>query len=419
MTAPRPSVTSLEILPVYGQSENRSSPDPLAATLDAATPEQVYYTLGMVTTAGRAVDTSGAGWDAAANAMAEIDQTRPASGLASAANLGRVSPAFTLQYCRAASWRDKGESGRGVVIGDHGYGGRYINEWRLKDASPIGRNQAFWLAESKRLADSFGIAMTCPYVYLFQGSSAKDQPGTVYRADFDVAHAETVAQCTALFGAAPRLVVVVNGGDVNTLGDLYATPGVQYRLALDYGAIIATWQRAYPINDRNAHVDGETKVLIGETTDWAISEVEAGRPWTITYDVQKAGAVVTVSLALRPGETLMQRATLYDTFGGAATCADFGFEADGGIVSAVPDFGGNTVTITLASADAAWLRFAHQVQDCYDMADAAGYTMSAHRTTLFGSHARASRFVSGQTLWRPLPGFRGTFRDGVFVDDAG
>ena len=53
------------------------------------------------------------------------------------------------------------------------------------------------------------------------------------------------------------------------------------------------------------------------------------------------------------------------------------------------------------------------------MADAAGYTMSAHRTTLFGSHARASRFVSGQTLWRPLPGFRGTFRDGVFMDDAG
>lgn len=419
MTAPRPSVTSLEILPVYGQSENRSSLDPLAAVLDAATPDQVYYTFGMVTDAGRTVDTSGAGWDSEASAMAAIDQGHAATGFVPAANLGRVSPAFTLEYCRAASWRDKGEPGRGVIIGDHGYGGRYINEWRLDNASPIGRNQAFWLRESKRLADAFGIAMTCPYVYLFQGSSAKDQLGTVYRADFDVAHADTVGLCTQLFGAAPRLVVVVNGADVNTVGDIYATPGVQYRLALDYGAIIATWQRIYPINDRNAHTDGDVKVLIGETSDWAISEVEAGRPWNITYAVQKTGAVVKVSFALRPGETLMQRPTLYDAFGGAATCPNHGFEADGGIVSAVPDLAGNSVTITLASADATWLRFAYQVQDCYDMADAGGYTMSAHRTTLFGSHTRASRFVPGQTLWRALPGFRGTFRNGTFVDEAG
>ena len=416
MTAPRPSVTSLEILPVYGQSENRSSESGIAATLDAAAPEQVYYTFGMVTDAGRPVDTSGAGWSG--TGMASINQTRPASGFAGAAGLGRVSPAFTFQYCRAAGWRGAGQASRGAVIADHGYGGRYINEWRRDNASPIGRNQQFWMRESKRLADEFGVAMACPYVYLFQGSSAKDQLGTIYRSDFDVAHAETVALATELFGAAPKLVVVVNGADVNTIGDTYATPGVQYRIALDYGGIIASWQRIYLINDQNAHVDADVKVLIGETTDWAVSEVEAGRPWNITYAVAKSGATATVSFALRPGETLLNRSDLYDAFGGAATCANYGFEAEGGIASVVPNLAGNSVTITLNSASANWLRFAHQVQDCYAMTDEGGYTMSAHRTTLFGSHTKASRFVSGGTLWRALPGFRGSFNGDSFVPEA-
>lgn len=416
MTAPRPSVTSLEILPVYGQSENRSSESPLAASLDAESSGQVYYTFGMVTEAGRPVDTAGAGWSG--TGMAAINQTHPASGFASAAGLGRVSPAFTFQHCRAASLKAAGQADKGVILADHGYGGRYITEWRHDDSSPIGRNQNYWMRESKRLADAFGITMTCPYVYLFQGSSAKDQAGSVYRADFDVAHGETVALATELFGVAPKLVVVVNGADVNTIGDSYATPGVQYRIAQDYDGIIASWQRIYPINDQNAHVDAEVKVLIGETSDWAVAEVAAGRSWNIAYGVAKSGTSVTVSFALRPGETLLQRAGLYDSFGGAATCANFGFEAEGGIASVVPDFNGNTVAITLNSGDSKWLRFAHQVQDCYSMTDAAGYTMSAHRTTLFGSHNRTSRFVPGQTLWRALPGFRGTFSGENFVSES-
>lgn len=415
MTAPRPSVTSLEILPVYGQSENRSSDSPLAASLDAETSGQVYYTFGMVTEAGRPVDTAGAGWSG--TGMAAINQTHPATGFASAAGLGRVSPAFTFQHCRAAGQKALNHAEKGSVIVDHGYGGRYIGEWRRADASPVGRNQQFWMRESKRLADEFGITMTCPYVYLFQGSSAKDQAGSVYRADFDTAHGETLALAHELFGTTPKLIVMVNGADVNTVGDVYATPGVQYRIAQDYGGIIAGWQRIYPINDQNAHIDADVKILIGETTDWAVTEVEAGRPWNITYSVAKSGANVTVTFALRPGETLTQRAGLYDNYGGAATCANFGFEAEGGISSVVPEFNGNKVAITLASASSKWLRFAHQVQDCYALTDAAGYTMSAHRTTLFGSHSRASRFVPGQSLWRALPGFRGSFSGDSFVPE--
>lgn len=402
-------------MPVYGQSENRSSNDvpEIARLLNAATSEQVYYTYGMTDQNGVPIGPNGAGWTGAA--LNSIDQGHAATGFVSASTLDRVSPAFTFQYARAARWRDAGQSDQGVVIGDHGYGGRYINEWITANASPLGRNQLYWMRESKRLANDFGVTIRCPYVYLFQGSSAKDQPGLTYRQDFDIAHAETIAQAIALFDQTPQLVVVVNGADVNTVGDVYATPTVQYQIARDYGGVIATWQRIYPINDRNAHVDGDVKVLIGETCDWAVSETEAGHPWNVTYSVAKAGAAVTVTFALRPGETLVDRADLYAAYGGHATCPNFGFEAEGGILSAVPNLAGNSVAITLAQPSSGWLRFAHQVQDCYAMADAGGYTMSAHRTTLFPSHTKPSRFVAGQTLWRALPGFRGTFSGDVFV----
>lgn len=415
MTAPRPTVTTLEILPVYGQSENRPTLDGLADALDLAAPGQVYFLSGLIDEAGRSLGPSGAGWYG--DGMAAIDQTRPASGYASATGLGRVSPAYTLQYCRAADRRQPEARDFGTVIADHGYGGRYIREWRPEDASPIGRNQLYWMRECKRLADEFGTAISCPYVLLFQGSSAKDQLAATYDADFRIAHEATLSEAETLFGTRPRLVTVVNGADVDTTGDVYATPGLQYRLTLEYGGIIASWQRIYPINDSNAHISGEAKVLIGETCDWAISEVEAGHSWNITYSVTKAGEVVTVTFGLRPGETLHELAGLYDAYGGAPTCPNHGFEAEGGILETIPDLAGNTVTIRLADAASGWLRFAHQVQDCYALSDAEGITMSAHRTTLFGSETRESRFVPGRLLRRALPGFRGTFEGDSFLPE--
>ncbi|HWL58926.1 MAG TPA: hypothetical protein VNQ78_19920 [Paracoccus sp. (in: a-proteobacteria)] len=412
MTAPRPSVTSLEIMPAYGQSENRPLPDALSADLDAATSELAYYTYGMVDENGAMIGPLGAG-------LAEIDRKKPATGFMAATGHGRISPAFAFQYARAAQWREDGATGRGVVIGDNGFGGRVIREWLPEDASPIGRNQLLWMRENARLADEFQISMACPYVFLFQGTSAKDQPGAAYRQEFEAAHAATLAEARALFGVEPRLVVVVNGADVNSIGDVYETPAAQYRIALDHGGIIATWQRIFPIADRNIHPSGQSQVLIGETCDWAAREVEAGHPWNITYAVRKSGAVVTVQFNLRPGEVLIERPDLYDAFGGKATCPDFGFEAEGGILEATPDFAGGSVRLTLANSRASWLRFAHQSQDCYAMTDGVGVSMSAHRSTLFGSHSRPSRFVAGETLWRPLPGFRGRFEGEGFLPDQG
>ncbi|MDS9468108.1 hypothetical protein RGQ15_11075 [Paracoccus sp. MBLB3053] len=410
VTAPVPSVTSLEIMPVYGQSENRPLQETSAADIETAAREQVYYTYGLRDRQGSLLGPLGAG-------LGEIDQSVTATGFMSATGQGRVSPAFTFQFARAARWRDEGRTAQGTIIGDNGFGGRQINEWIASDPSPLGRNQTYWMRESARLANEFGIALSCPYVFLFQGTSAKDQVGSSYRADFETAHTETLNEAQSLFGASPRLVVVVNGADVNSIGDLYETPGAQYRLAMEHDGIVATWQRVFLINDLNIHPTGRTQVLIGETCDWAVSEVEAGNVWNITYSVAKSGAHVTVRFSLRPGETLMSRPDLYDAFGGSATCLDFGFEAEGGIQSALPDWEGDSVTLVLRSASAGWLRFAHQLQDCYAMADAQGRTMSAHRSTLFGSHTRESRFVPGERLWRPLPGFRGKFSGDLFIPE--
>lgn len=411
MTAPAATVTSLELMPTYGQSENRPTASDLAATLDAATSGQVFYTFGLATESGTTVGPDGAG-------LVALDQARQAAGFMVANGLGRVSPAYTMQHARAATWRQEGQTARGVLIADHGFGGQAIERWNPADASPIGRNQLHWMRETARLAADANILATCPYVWLFQGTSAKNQEGPAYRAAFEAAHAAVTAEAARLFGAAPRLMVVVNGADVNTIGDGYDTPGVQYRLAVDNDGIIGTWQRLFPIRDRNIHLGPESQILVGETCAWAASEVESGAAWNITYSVAKSGRTVTVDFALRPGETLMERAGLYADYGGAATCAYFGFEAQGGIVDAVADLQGNRVTLTLATPEAGWFRLAHQVQDCSDMTDANGMTMSAHRSTLFGSHTRPSRFLPGQTLWRPVPGFRGRFVGDQFLPEG-
>lgn len=402
----------MEVLPSYGQSENRPSRSAEAlAPMDAATADQMYFIYGLV-------DADGASLGPAGAAIKGINQQVAAGGFMTAAALGSVSPAYVFQYARAARWRDAGNPLRGAVISDHGSGGRRIEEFQLDNPTPCGRNQIYWLRESARLAASFGVGLHCPYVLAFIGTSAKTQSAVDFRAAFNAAHAPVVAEVQALTGTTPKLVMVMNGSDVRSIGDVYATPSAQYRLAQEHGALMATWQRIYPINDRNIHIDPREKVLIGETCAWAAEVDEAGGRWNITYAVTKTGNSVTVTFDLMPGETLMNRPDLYEAFGGGATCPHFGFEAEGGILSAFPDFGGNTVTMTLASASAGWLRFAHQLQDCMDMTDAQGYTMSAHRATLFGSVTRPSRFVPGGTLWRPLPGFRGTFSGNSFIAEG-
>ena len=417
MTAPEvPTVTSLEILPIYNQSENRPKPNaPLATDLRGMQDNQTYYLAGTRTTLGNAIEVQGA-TGADKSATGRTDQSIPATGFAAYTG-EQVSPAFTMQQMRAARWHDAGDDSKGVVLGDHSYGGQEILAYDVTRTDKfIGRNMIFAMNESKRVGDLMGITVTMPYVFLFQGTQAKDTPGAQYRAEFDLVHGQFLAGTASAFPTPPRLVTVINGADVNTFSDTYDTPGAQYELTRDYGGIIATWQRDFLISDANIHTSTSTQALEGEIAERAIAEVEAGNPWNITYSVVKSGATVTVTFDLRPGETLMELADMFDDFGGASTCPHFGFEADGGITAA--SWSGNAVTLTLTNPSATWLRLAHQVQNVSAMTSNTGDTMSAHRSTLFGSHTWPSQIVSGAVLRRPVPGFRGTFSGDTFARES-
>lgn len=416
VTAPSElTVTSLEILPIYNQSENRPKPNAtLADDLLAMQNNQSYYLAGTRTTLGNAIAFQGA-TGADQGATGRTDRLIPATGFTAYPGQ-QVSPAFTMQQMRAARWNDAGDDSKGVVLGDHSYGGQEILAYDVTRTDKfIGQNMIFAMNESKRVGDLMGITVTMPYVFLFQGTQAKDTPGAQYRAEFDLVHGQFLAGTASTFPTPPRLVTIINGADVNTFSDTYDTPGVQYRLTRDYGGIIATWQRDFLISDANIHTSTSTQALEGEIAERAIAEVEAGNPWNITYSVVKSGATVTVTFALRPGETLMEIANLFNDFGGSATCPHFGFEADGGISAA--SWAGNAVTLTLNNRSANWLRLAHQVQNVSTFADANGLTMSAHRSTLFGSHTWPSQIVSGAILRRPVPGFRGTFSGDTFAPE--
>mgnify|MGYP003407434149 CR=1 FL=1 len=415
MTPPAVSVTSLELMPVFGQSENRPLASDLSSALASTTAGQVYYLSGMATVQGAEVGPSGA-------RTVAIDQTIPATGFMSADTLGDVSPAFTFQQARAARWRDAGQVERGAVIADHGSGGRFINEWMESDPSPLGRNQNYWIRQSAARAGDQTVTVASPYFFVFQGQSGGLWTYAEYETAFNSAADYMLDEiASSVGGTQPVPVTVVIGGTVNTTERPYENAKFQYDMTLARGGILATWQRAFLIGDNYIHPRAREQVLYGETCEWAVSEVEAGNAWNITYSVSKTDATVVVTFNLRPGETLMDRAGMYDLYGGSSTCPNYGFEADGGIVSAVPNLSGNTVTLTLSRPDAAWMRFAMQRQNVFnrynEIVDTDGVTRrlnySAHRTTLFGSHTRASRFVPGETLWRPLPSFAVPFGGGA------
>lgn len=409
VTAPEvPTVTKLEVLPMFGQSEMRPKPDlALADALRAMQDSPPYYLAGTRTTLGNAIEVQGA-TGADRTATGRTNQSVPATGF-TAYTGDQVSPGFTFAQLRAAQ-----DDTLGVVLADPSYGGQEILAFDTTRTDKfIGANQVYHLREAVRVGDALGIEVTAPYVFLFQGTQAKSTPGAQYRTEFDRVYGQLRDAMTADYSALPRLIGIVNGADVNTIGDTYDTPETQYQLLLDYGGIIAGHQRDFKIRDTNIHTTTAVQVLEGETAYRAAAEVEAGNPWNITYAVAKSGATVTVTFALRPGETLMEIANLFNDYGGAATCRHFGFEAEGGISAA--SWTGNTVTLTLNNASAGWLRLAQQVQNVSSFADASGLTMSAHRSTLFGSHTWPSLTVAGETIRRPVPGFSGTFSGNTFV----
>ncbi len=216
VTPPVPSVTTMELLPVFGQSENRSILDATdASALAAATSGKVYYTYGLKDENGASVGIDGARWNTAENRMTIINQAVPATGFLPVIT-DRVSPAFAFQYLRAIN----GPGTRGAVLVDHGYGGRLIEEWN--PAVPegiIGRNQNYWFNQSYDVGTGQGVTMTAPYAFWWQGMSEKTAATNTYSTKFPVAWTALRNAAHAKTGVYPKLVMVCNGADSNSSND--------------------------------------------------------------------------------------------------------------------------------------------------------------------------------------------------------
>lgn len=360
-------------------------------------PDQSYYLYGLTNDAGALLGPSGAGWNA-------IDQSKAAIGFVSTASYGSTSPGFTMQQMRAAKWRADGAEGKGVLLNDDGHGGLGIEAFDPAHELPMGRNQQYRFAETARLCADFDVSLTSQYFFHAMQGNGDRGGGTSdakYRSEWMEVYNSAVADCATVGLPAPRPLIIATGGQVSTVNSDYYMTQTLYWLARGLGGIIPTWHRIYRALDDIGHIPPDQMVLEGETCAWALEVEERGQPFTIWYSVAKSGLTTTVTFDLLPDETLMDRPDLFDGFGGPATCPNYGFESDAAFASVVPDFEGNTVAITFASAPT-WLSLAMQRQDMRAHENG-GAWMSGHRTTLFGSVTRPSQVLAGETLYRPVP----------------
>lgn len=361
---------------------------------------QMVYLEGLRTTGGIAVAPWGPGGLA-------LDMTIPATRITDIAPAlgGRGGILLSAQSCYLHRTIGAGPN-HGALVMDAGLGGLNVDKMLVGQLQ--GDNYYYMLSEVAQRAADQGVTVTCPEIIHYIGTSSKNEAYALALGNINLVWDQQQGYCQTTWGQTPRIIAGQTGGDCNTAPDAYDVTMAQYDAIRDRGGEIATSQRIWPINDNNIHTDVDVSVMIGEVIDWCRETVDAGGKWTPWASITKSGETVTVAFDLRPGETLVNRAGFYDDHGGAGTAPNFGFEADGGIVSAVPDLDGNTVVVTLTNPTATWLRFAMQRQDVLSYGVPLGvqtYNQSSHRTTLFPSETRASRFYPDRTLWRSLPSF--------------
>lgn len=395
-----PSMSRLLAEPIITQSEGRAkNASGYHLLMRGSVSTQAVYVAGMQTMEGAAVPAWGA-------AEKPINQTILSSGFGDAAsNLNvRVSTPYAMQYLRVQDALSTDE-GAVALIGDNGYGGLAIEKYLFEDEEFYAENQLFWMEEAARLAAETGATVEAPFFFHWLGTSGKADPYHEWRDSCDAVWSWHVARMSAAFGGVAVPLLVQTGGDVNTVSDLYDVTAAQYDLVKDFGGHIIFPQRGMLINDGNIHNAASESLLFGGVGHWARSEIVAGNPWTMWASVSKAGSTVSVSFALRPDESLEEWASRYDAYGGPSTCPDFGFEADGGIASVVPNWSAGTFTITLNNPSASWLRFAMQRQDVSTMTDGRGWGYGAHRSTIISTLRKPSPHFPEVDMLREPPSF--------------
>jgi|GEM_PF-4982562 len=326
-----------------------------------------------------------------------------------------------------------------------GQSGERINNlwpWGVFEADGVtpmpGENPQHWINVRKwhqSVVDSvtrLGGTVSMPALVWAHGTADSTNPD--YYDEMLLSRADLDAITTEFFGpfgqeAPPLWVMTQSGGRVDTSNNPWPLKMDQLRFAEDQpGAVLAASFAApditIAVSDQNVHPDYASSTRIGEIIAHAISEVRAGRRWTIGQPaITLVGSDVILDYAawLRPGERLVVAADSF--YGGVGIGAGAGFEiaqvVDTGTVG-VARWGGpaaNVLGIAVEPSGTAFrvtldappagpqgyeMRYAHQIQDMF-VADPLHY---AHRGLLRTDWGMPSAILPGERLRRWLPSWK-------------
>ena len=311
--------------------------------------------------------------------------------------------------------------------------------WGVYDQNGVvnpGFNEQHWLNVRQwhqSVVDAvtrLGGTVTMPAHVWVHGTADENDPN--HYANMQASRTDLAAITQEFFGPfgqtePPLWVMTQSGARVNTSANPWPVIMVQITFAeTETGAVLAAplYAPDITIQDQNVHPDYASTTRFGELIGWAISEVRAGRRWTIgqpLITLNGAEVILDYSQWLRPGETLVIAAD--DFYGGVgidigkgittATVVDtgtFGAARWGGPAAALQSVEViNNGTAYLVTFDVApsgplgWeLRYAYQMQDM-SVADPLHY---AHRGLLRTDWGAPSAILPGATLRRWLPSWK-------------
>ena len=396
--------TKVQINSVNGQSHSTGGPWDIKMTNAYAATfqnEALLQIIGMRRTDGAAADST------AGPSLYGYDHAFPATGIsqgeAGANNIGLPFAAYaTLNAHRA----DVGQPQIPVLTCGHGIGGIPLVDMDDDPDTGSGNvtvwdNFTWWTQQAKAQAEAAGLEIVQGWHLFNHGGAGSRFPHGQYLSEWEALQKKYLAHWTSIGLTQPRYIITQTGGGARTdnAGPGYwAVADDQLDLVERGDAVLGSCDYWYPIYDGNVHWDAYGTSLAGETLAWAMSEVEAGRKWSIHRPKVVANTAGRLTLSfdsLRDDEHLqIEDATKY---GGIGIDAFLGFELVGGTITGV-DIQGRRVTITHTGTPTL-LKYARQIGDL------TGSNYTAHRGLLRTSLRKRSKFWPDMLMVRPIPTF--------------
>ena len=265
----------------------------------------------------------------------------------------------------------------------------------------VWNNFTYWTQEALRLIQQAGLEIVPGWhVFNHAGAGKTFMPG-VYKAQWLALQAYYLEHWTSLGLTQPRYILSQGGGGTNTTNAApgnWANADDQLDLVEMGAAVLGCCDYWYPVYDGSGHWNAYQTTLAGETLAWAMSEIEAGRKWSIHRPkIRREGpGVMRLRFdSLRDDEHLQIENPA--KYGGVGIDEFLGLELDGGTIAAVKVEGWE-VEIRYSGTPAR-LKYARQIQNL------SGDIHAAHRGLLRTSLRKRSKFWPDDLLVRPIPTF--------------